>query len=133
MIDDKNKFFKYSACKRRFDTYVKRSNEIIKLEKIKHNIIEKETKLSMDSSRTFKIDEYKKFIINKNKLNEEVKVFYNKILFRKLNFRRYIRTKQADEKILNDIENKYLSKEDKEKQKRIVLLYGDYSRTSQMK
>ena len=133
MIDDKNKFFKYSACKRRFDTYVKRSNEIIKLEKIKHNIIKKETELSLDSSRTFKIDEYKKFIINKNKLNEEVKVFYNKILFRKLNFRRYIRTKQADEKILNDIENKYLTKEDKEKQKRIVLLYGDYSRTSQMK
>ena len=133
MIDEENNFYKYSASRRRFETYTKRCNEIINKEKIKNKIIEKETELSLNNSRTLKIDDYKKFIINKNKLNNEVKDFYNKILFRKLNFRRYIRTKQSEEKLLNEIEDKFLSEQDKKNKKKIVLLHGDYSRTSQMK
>ena len=41
-----------------------------------------------------KKEDYKKYITNKNKLNNNIKKFYNNILFRKLNYRRYIRTKQ---------------------------------------
>jgi len=133
MIDDEGKFYKYSACRTRFETYTKRSNEIINKEKIKHKIIEKETKLSINNSRSLKINEYKKFITNKNKLNNDVKDFYDKILFRKLNFRRYIKTKQSEENVLNEIENKFLTKKDKKNNKKIVLFYGDYSRTTQMK
>jgi len=133
MIDENNNFYKYSACRRRFETYTKRCNEIINKEKIKNNIIEKETKLSLNNSRTLKIEDYKNFVINKNKLNDEVKDFYNKLLFRKLNFRRYIRTKQSEEKMLNEIEDKFLTKEDKKNKRKILLLHGDYSRTSQMK
>ena len=133
MIDENNNFYKYSACRRRFETYTKRCNEIINKEKIKNNIIEKETKLSLNNSRTLKMEDYKNFVINKNKLNDEVKYFYNKILFRKLNFRRYIRTKQSEEKMLNEIEDKFLTKEDKKNKRKILLLHGDYSRTSQMK
>ena len=33
MIDENNKFFKYTACRRRFDTYTKRSSYIILQEK----------------------------------------------------------------------------------------------------
>jgi hypothetical protein len=133
MIDENNKFFKYTACRRRFETYTKRCNEIINAEKIKHKIIEKETEISKFNSKTLKIDEYKKFITNKNKLNNNVKTFYNNILFRKLNFRRFTRTKQSEEVLLNEIENKFLSKEDKKNNKKILILHGDYSRTSQMK
>jgi hypothetical protein len=133
MIDENNNFYKYSACRRRFETYTKRCNEIINTEKIKHNIIEKETKLSKFNSKTLKIEEYKKYITNKNKLNNQVKPFYNNILFRKLNFRRFVRTKQSEENLLNEIENKFLTKDDKINNKKILLLYGDYSRTSQMK
>jgi hypothetical protein len=133
MIDDNNNFYKYSACRRRFETYTKRSNEIINIEKNKHNIIEKETELSLHNSRTLKIDNYKQFIINKNKLNNEVKDFYNQLLFRKLNFRRYIRTKQSEDKLLNEIENKFLTNDEKQNNKKILLLFGDYSRTTQMK
>ena len=133
MIDEDNNFYKYTACRRRFETYTKRSNKIINAEKIKHNIIEKETDLSQFNSKTLKIEEYKKYITNKNKLNNDVKKFYNNILFRKLNFRRYIRTKQSEENLLNEIENKFLRKEDKINGKKILILHGDYSRTSQMK
>jgi hypothetical protein len=133
MIDEDGNFYKYTACRRRFETYTKRCNEIINAEKIKHKIIEKETELSKFNSKTLKIEDYKKFIINKNKLNNDVKNFYNNILFRKLNFRRFIRTKQSEEVLLNEIENKFLSEEDKTNNKKLLIIHGDYSRTSQMK
>jgi len=133
MIDENNNFYKYSAVRRRFDTYTKRSNTIINDEKIKNNIIEKESKLSLNNSKTLKLDEYKKFIENKNKLNSEVNSFYNKMLFRKLRFRRFIRTKQSEETLLNEIENKFLSKQEKLIGKKLLILHGDYSRTTQMK
>ena len=133
MIDENGNFYKYTACRRRFETYTKRCNEIINKEKIKHKIIEKETELSKFNSKTLKIDEYKKFITNKNKLNNNVKPFYNNILFRKLNFRRFIRTKQSEEILLNEIENKFLTEKDKINGKKLLILHGDYSRTSQMK
>ena len=133
MIDENNKFFKYTACRRRFETYTKRSNYIILQEKKRNGIIQKETKLSNFKSRTTKVEEYKNFITNKTILNNEVKEFYQKPLFRKLAFRRFIRTKQSEVKLLNEIENTYLTKEEIKKGKKIVILHGDYSRTSQMK
>jgi hypothetical protein len=133
MIDDKGTFFKYSSCRRRVETYTKRSNYIIKEEKKKNNIIQKETILSKFNSKTLKQEEYKKFIINKNKLNSEVKDFYRNPLFRKLNFRRFVRTKQCEINLLNEIENKYLSKKEIKNGKKILIGYGDYSRVSQMK
>ena len=133
MIDENGNFYKYTACRRRFETYTKRCNEIINAEKIKHKIIEKETELSKFNSKTLKIEDYKKFIINKNKLNNDVKNFYNNILFRKLNFRRFIRTKQSEEVLLNEIENKFLSEEDKTNNKKLLILFGNWSRDTAMK
>jgi len=129
MIDENNNSYKYSAVRRRFDTYTKRSNEIINKEKVKHNIIQKETIISNFNSRTLKTDKYQDFIINKNKINKEIKSFYENMLFRKLSFRRFVRTKQSEEKILNEIQDKFI----KNTNKKLVILHGDYSRTSQMK
>jgi hypothetical protein len=133
MIDENNKFFKYTACRRRFETYTKRSNYIILQEKKKNGIIEKETKLSNYNSRTLNQDKYSNYITNKTILNNELKEFYQKPLFRKLAFRRFIRTKQCEVKLLNEIENTYLTKEEIKQGKKIVILHGDYSRTTQMK
>jgi hypothetical protein len=119
MIDENNKLFKYTACRRRFETYTKRSNYIILQEKKNNGVIEKETKLSNFKSRTTKVEEYKNFITNKTILNNEVKEFYQKPLFRKLAFRRFIRTKQSEVKLLNEIENIYLTKEEIKKGKKI--------------
>jgi hypothetical protein len=133
MIDENNKFFKYTACRRRFETYTKRSNYIILQEKKKNGIIEKETTLSNYNSRTLNQDKYSNYITNKTILNNELKEFYQKPLFRKLAFRRFIRTKQSEVKLLNEIENTYLTKEEIKQGKKIVILHGDYSRTTQMK
>lgn len=129
MIDEHNNFYKYTACRRRVETYTKRCDQIINSEKIKNKIIDEETKLSQFNSKTLKLEDYKNYIIKKNKFNDNVKSFYNNILFRKLNFRRFTRTKQSEEVLLNEIENKFLSNDNK----KLLLLYGDYSRTSQMK
>jgi hypothetical protein len=133
MIDENNKFFKYTACRRRFETYTKQSNIIINNEKKKHNIISKETTLSNFKSKTLDEDDFKKFIINKTKINNEVAKFYQKNIFRKLAFRRFVRTKQSESKLLNEIENTYLTKDEIKNGKKIVILHGDYSRTTQMK
>ena len=133
MIDENNKFFKYTACRRRFETYTKRSNYIILQEKKNNGIVEKEKKSPNYNSRTLNQEKYKHFITNKTNLNNEVKEFYQKPLFRKLAFRRFIRTKQSEVKLLNEIENTYLTKEEIKQGKKIVILHGDYSRTTQMK
>jgi hypothetical protein len=133
MIDEEGTFFKYSAMRRRFENYSKRSNYIIQKEKENNNIIEKETELSKFNSRTLNIEKYKDFIKNKNKLNNETKEFYNRILLRKLSFRIFAKTKQSEDKLLNEIENKYLTKEEIKNKRKIVLFYGDYSRSTAMK
>ena len=58
--------------RRRFETYFKRSNYVIHIEKKKNNIIEKETEISNFNSRTLNIDKYKDFIKNKNRINNDV-------------------------------------------------------------
>jgi hypothetical protein len=133
LIDENNNFYKYSACRRRIETYTKRSRYIINQEKIKHNIISIETELSNFNSRTLKMDEYKKFIINKNKINTKLGSFYQNKLFRKLAFRRFVRTKQSEINLLNEIQNKYLTNEDKVNCKKILILHGDWSRSTAMK
>jgi len=109
-------------------------NEAIRLFYKKQNgIIEKETKLSNYNSRTLNQDKYSNYITNKTILNNELKEFYQKPLFHKLAIRRFIRTKQSEVKLLNEIENTYLTKEEIKQGKKIVILHGDYSRTTQMK
>ena len=71
----KNNVYKYTACRRRFETYTKRCNEIINKEKIKHKIIEKETALSNINSRKSEIDDYKKFKLKQKKIKNMLKYF----------------------------------------------------------
>ena len=133
MIDENNKFFKYTACRRRFETYTKRSNAIILQEKKNNGIIQKETELSNYKSNTFSTADFKQFITKKTELNNDLKAFYRQKLFRKLAFRRFIRTKQSEINLLNEIENTYLTKEEIKQGRKLVILHGDYSRTTQMK
>jgi len=133
MIDENNKFFKYTACRRRFETYTKRSNAIILQEKQKNGIIQKETELSKYKSNTFSTTDFKQFITKKTEINNDLKEFYRQKLFRKLAFRRFVRTKQSEANLLNEIENTYLTKDEIKQGKKLVILHGDYSRTTQMK
>jgi hypothetical protein len=134
MIDEQNNFYKYSACRRRYENYTKRSRTILENEKKKNNdIIKSETEISKFNSRTLKQEEYKKFITKKTEINEKIKNFYHKILFRKLAFRRFVKTKQSEAILLNDIKSKYLSALPQNNNKKLAIFIGDYGRATAMK
>ena len=81
---DNNNFYKYSACRRRFETYTKRSNEIINIENL--------TVIKQKDNKLFQINFESYFNIKKlifesiedqHKLEEDI---YNIIDTNSLNF-----------------------------------------------
>lgn len=127
-IDTNGKVFQYNAVERRHECYHKFSHLIIKKEKEKHKIDKKENKLSDYSCRTLNKEKYMDFVHNKNKINKKVNDFYQKEKFRNIQFRRYSRTKQEDAWMLNRIEKHF-----NHKNKPIIIGYGNWSRSTQMK
>lgn len=124
-MSDGNKKLRYTAFQRRTESLSKRNSRIIYNEKVKNNIIEKETLLSEHNSKTVNYDKFKNYLIEKNKMNETVKDFYHNPLFRKLKWRQFVYTQKSEDKFLNKIEDTF--------GKNICLAYGDWSRKSQMK
>jgi hypothetical protein len=127
MVDENKKKLRYTACQRRVESYRKKNSMILQWEKLNNNIIEEETKLSLQNSKTINYEKFKNFIKEKNELNEKLKKFYNQELHRKLKWRSWIYQRKSEDKFLNKIEETYGKKED------ILLCYGNWSRTSQMK
>ena len=76
---------------------------------------------------------YTQFLDQKNLVNTQVKAFYQRDLFRKLGFRRYVRTKQSAANLIHTIKHTYLTDQEISDGKKLVIFHGDYSRTSQMK
>jgi hypothetical protein len=133
IIDEIDKFYKYSARRWRFDTYTKRSLDILKREKRNCSILEKEAILSQFKSRTFNIPDFKNFILNKQSVNRNVESFYNNVLYKKLKFRRFVKKKQSEELLLKEVKRRFLTEEDLVGNKQLLIFYGDYSRTRQMR
>ena len=90
-------------------------------------IIEEETKLSSYNCKSVDYNEFKKYIIEKTKLNDKVKRFYENELYRKLKWRTWIYQRKSEDKFLNRIEETYGKKED------LLLCYGNWSNNKQMK
>jgi hypothetical protein len=124
MIDENDKIYEYSNCRRRFETFTKRSNQITLNEKNKNNIIELETELSNFNKRTLHSNKFVDFLNEKKKHFNKLQEFYERPLFRKLSFRRYSKTKSSEDKMLNEIEKKYGNKDD------ILIGLGDWSKKS---
>jgi hypothetical protein len=87
----------------------------------------------LQGKRSLNVGLYERFINIKNEVNEKVKEFYARPLFRKLSFRRFVRTKQADQQQMYNIQSTFLTEQEIRDGKELVIFHGDYSRTSQMK
>lgn len=107
MVDKSGKKYIYKNCRRRNDSYAKRSSEIILNERNKEKITEIETQLSEFSKRTLSYEKYIGYINEKKNNIDKLEPFYHKMLFRKLAFRRFVRTKQSEAIILKEIEKKF--------------------------
>lgn len=98
-------FFRYTQNQIRKETKQKKYRNIIlkeKNEKIEgKTITEWETELSKYNRKSLSIKEYKKYIKNKNRINEILFTFYNKYIFRKLKLNSYMNTLKSEQFMIN--------------------------------
>lgn len=125
MVDDEENKLKYSSCQRRFESTARGNKKILEKEKVKNEINEKEVNLSKLNSKTVDYKKFKKFIEEKTKLDNEVKDFYQKELWRKMKWRQFVYLRSSEDRFLNRIESSFGSD--------CILAYGNWSRSSQMK
>ena len=133
MMDENKNKLRYTALQRRTESLTIRNNRIIRNEKYKNNIIQYETELSKFNCKSVNIEEFKNYIIEKNKLNTKTSDFYNQILFRKLKWRNFVYGRKSEDRFLNRI-NEVFNPEGKNGNKNNLLLsYGNWSNNKQMK
>ena len=89
MMDDKGNKLQYTAPQRKRESKTKTNQRILLAEKKRNNIIEKETHLSFQNSKSVDYEKFKKYLVGKDKLNKETTEFYKRDVWRKMKFRQY--------------------------------------------
>ena len=92
---------------------------LIKNYKDKKEITTTENKLSEFNSKSCILNEFKKFIKNKNELNKVLLEKYKEDIFRKYKWYSYINRKKAETDLARNIKNKF--------GKDVILIQGDWS------
>ena len=125
MIDENGKKLQYTAPQRKRENKQKTNQRILQKEKNKHNIIEKETELSLQNSKSVNYDKFKLYLIGKDKLNKETLEFYKRETWRKMKFRSYSYGNKSIDTFINKIKETF--------GENILIGYGNWSRSTQMK
>ncbi len=121
--------FRYTQNQRRLETRINKYSKIIdtvnkKTIILDKNIKELETILSSLNSKTNNYNDFKKYIIEKNKLNSLLYSHYEKDFFRKFKLNRFINTQKSESKMIKNFTNKFGNSKD------IIFAIGDYSKGS---
>jgi len=127
MLDNNKNKLRYTCSQRRVESLSKRCTRIMLAEKTKNKIIQKETKLTAYDCKTVNYKKFKKYITKKTQLNDKVRYFYERELYRKMKWRRWTYQRKSEDKFLNRIEDTYGNKDD------LLLCYGNWSNPKQMK
>ena len=125
MMDDKGNKLQYTAPQRKRESKAKTNQRILLVEKKRNNIIEKETHLSFQNSKSVDYDKFKEYLVEKDKLNKETLDFYQREVWRKMKFRQYSYGKKSIDTFLNKIKETF--------GENILIGYGNWSRDTQMK
>ena len=125
MMDSNGKKLQYTAPQRKRESKAKSNQRILLVEKKRNNIIEKETHLSFQNSKSVDYDKFKKYLVEKDKLNKETTEFYKRDVWRKMKFRQYSYGKKSIDTFLNKIKETFGDN--------ILIGYGNWSRSTQMK
>jgi len=125
MMDSQGNKLQYTASQRKIESYGKRNERILLQEKKRNNIIEKETHLSSKNSKSVDYEKFKKYLQEKDKLNKETLDFYQRDVWRKMKFRQYSYGMKSMDKFLNKIKETF--------GENILIGYGNWSRSTQMK
>ena len=125
MMDDKGNKLQYTAPQRKRESKAKTNQRILLVEKKRNNIIEKETHLSFQNSKSVDYEKFKMYLVGKDKLNKETLDFYQRDVWRKMKFRQYSYGKKSIDTFLNKIKETFGDN--------ILIGYGNWSRSTQMK
>ena len=133
---DGDNYLKYTQYQRRFEIKSKKYNKIInkdkkettfKDKKKNKSIIELETELSSYNHKICNFEEFKKYLVQKNKLNEQLFDYYKKELYRKLKWYRFINTQRTEDNFINRFNDKFGDN------KNVVIGIGDFQEKTFMK
>jgi len=121
--------FRYTQNQRRLETRTNKYSKIIDTVNKETIILDKsikelETLLSSLNSKTNDYNNFKKYIIEKNKLNALLYSHYEKFFFRKFKLNRFINTQKSESKMIKNFTNKFGNSKD------IIFAIGDYSKGS---
>ena len=121
--------FRYTQNQRRLETRKKKYNKII--EEVNNttfingkNIKEIESVLSSLNKKTCNYENFKNYLIEKNKLNLLLFSHYEKTFFRKFKLNRYINTQKSESKMIKNFTKKFGEPND------ILFIMGDYDKGS---
>ena len=125
MMDNKGNKLQYTAPQRKRESKSKCNQRILSYERKKNGIIEKETQLSFQNSKSVNYENFKMYLVEKNKLNKETTEFYKRDTWRKMKFRQYSYGKKSIDTFLNKIKETF--------GENLLIGYGNWSRDTQMK
>jgi len=125
MMDKHGNKLQYTAPQRKRESKANTNQRILLEERKRNGIIEKETHLSFQNSKSVDYEKFKMYLVEKDKLNKETIEFYKRDTWRKMKFRQYIYGKKSIDTFLNKIKETF--------GENILIGYGNWSRSSQMK
>uniref|UniRef100_A0A6C0DH74 Uncharacterized protein n=1 Tax=viral metagenome TaxID=1070528 RepID=A0A6C0DH74_9ZZZZ len=125
MMDKNGNKLQYTAPQRKRESKSKTNQRILLVEKNRNGIIQKETELSFQNSKSVDYEKFKIYLVEKDKLNKETIEFYKRETWRKMKFRQYSYGKKSIDTFLNKINETF--------GENIIIGYGNWSRYSQMK
>jgi hypothetical protein len=125
MMDNKGNKLQYTAPQRKRESKAKCNQRILLYERKKNGIIEKETQLSFQNSKSVDYEKFKMYLVEKNKLNKGTIEFYKRDTWRKMKFRQYSYSKKSIDTFLNKIKETF--------GENLLIGYGNWSRDTQMK
>ena len=125
MMDKNGNKLQYTSPQRKRESKAKTNQRILLEERKRKRIIEKETQLSFQNSKSVDYEKFKTYLVEKNKLNKETSEFYKQEVWRKMKFRQYSYSKKSIDTFLNKIKETF--------GENILIGYGNWSRSIQMK
>jgi hypothetical protein len=136
MMDDEGNKVNYTAMQRDNETRNVGRRRIMRKNKNREGIVQKENELSLCLSTTSRVDKFKEYIRTKYETDIQTKKFYEEEINRKLRWRQKVYTQKSEDKFLNKIgttfgglaipQSNYLNDNNEIKSK-ILICIGDWS------
>jgi hypothetical protein len=125
--NNKLETFRYTQNQRRLETrtkkYIKITEKVNTETKINNQTIKQiESTLSVLNSKTVNLDEFKKYIQEKNKVNKLLYEHYQQEFFRKFKLNKFINMQKSEAKMIENFKNKFGTPD------KVIIVFGDHDK-----